>query len=86
MLKVIYQPSEYCCELGVKLFRFRVSARSPQINLNHVASMNLVLLEQTPILDIFGTYSSFRNDTFLSGMKVQDVWNAFVECWATIYT
>lgn len=66
-------------------FRFRASIPPDKIVLDHEVSMDLLWLEDVPILHIVDTHANFQSATVLRSKKPIDIWFTFIECWATLY-
>jgi hypothetical protein len=53
---------------------------------NDELSMDLLWLDSEPALHVVGTATKFGSAVFLEGQNVEQVWSAFLECWALVYT
>lgn len=74
-----------CRSYSRKPFRFRASIGPDQIVFNHEIAIDLMWLEGNPVLHVVDTHTHFQNATVLRSKRTEDIWAAFVECWASIY-
>lgn len=74
-----------CQTFGARPYRFRVSFPASPIRFNEEVSLDLFWLDGKPALHVADMQTGFGNAVFLRGQRVEDVWDAFVECWTTHY-
>lgn len=74
-----------CRSYAKKPFRFRASLGPDRIVFNHELAMDLMWLEGNPVLHVIDTHTHFQNATVLRSKRSEDIWAAFVECWASLY-
>lgn len=48
--------------------------------------MDLPFKDKNPILHIVETHSADQSATVIRGKRPDNLWHAFVECWASLYT
>lgn len=58
---------------------------SRQVILSYEIAMDVMWLERTPIMHIVDTHTASQNAVVLRGKKPEDLWRAFMACWATVY-
>lgn len=67
----------------------RLDSRQPsrlyRIVLNQVISIDLLWLQERPLLHIIDDHTGFRSAAFLKHKSASNVWNAFVACWVSTY-
>lgn len=66
-------------------YRFPVSILEEEIKFNHEVAVDLMWLKGNPILHIVDTQTRFQNAILLKGESARDVWDAFIEAWASVY-
>lgn len=85
MLEQIGKACETCQVFSAQPQRFRVSLPPNKIVFNKTVAMDLMWLDKKAVLHVVDTHTHFNSAAFLRGHTVEDVWNAFLKCWATIY-
>jgi len=48
--------------------------------------MDLMWLNKKAVLHIVDTATSFQNATFIRNQSSKELWNDFIDCWASVYT
>lgn len=74
-----------CKLFTMKPYRFRVSIPDENIIFNQEVALDLMFIDRTPILHIVDTHTHYQNAIPLKGESAADVWEAFVEAWASMY-
>ena len=85
MLEYIGKSCDICAEFAVKGLRFKVAMPEEELAFNQTLAMDLMYLDNLPILHIVDVATGFSNAAHLSGSSVEDVWGTFVLIWATVY-
>lgn len=65
--------------------RFKVSIPNDKILFNQMLSIDLLWLYERPVLRIIDEETGFRNASFLRSKSADDIYNAFLGCWVSIY-
>ncbi len=66
--------------------RFKVSIPEENIVFNHELALDLMWLDRKALLHVVDTQTHYMSAAFLKGQTVEDVWEAFLFCWVTLYT
>lgn len=74
-----------CQEFSTPPFRFRTSLLPDQLVFNHDVIMNLMRLEDIPVLHIADSHTNFQNVNFLRCKTSECIWESFDKCWASVY-
>lgn len=74
-----------CQEFKSRPIRFRASIPPGQLVFNESISIDLLWLENKPALHVIDDHTGFRNAVFLRSKTADDIWSAFVSCWASTY-
>ena len=86
LIEQINKKCSVCSEHSVPPFRFRASIPPDEIIFNREVSIDLMWLDKKPILHIVDTATNFQNALFIRKKTAQDLWDDFVDCWASVYT
>lgn len=98
VLKDIIKRCDPCQRVGPTLVRFRASIPEEELVFGDELSIDLAWVEGDAFLHVVDTATRFSATTFLNaephsigpekdyGQSVDGVWEAFVECWCTLYT
>lgn len=65
--------------------RFKASIPKNNLIFNHTISIDLVWLNDKPVIHVIDEQTKFRNAVFIKSKKAIDIWNAFVGCWVNTY-
>ena len=84
-LEEIAKACRNCHQHSPRPYRFRVSIPADDVKFNHEVAVDLMWLKGRPLLHIVDTHTRFQNAILLKGESAQDVWDAFVEGWASVY-
>lgn len=71
-----YRPSPLC---------FRTCIFPDKVIFNYELAIDIMLIDEVPILHIADSHTHFQNAVVSRSRSVQESWNAFIECWATVY-
>ena len=84
LLQKISDNCKYCRMHSPGPFRFRAS---PEVitAFNEEVAVDLVWLDGRPALHAVDVGTHYQNAVFLKGESVQHVWEALIECWASVY-
>lgn len=74
-----------CRIFSTKPLRFKVSDPTLKIIFNETVALDLMWLNHKAVLHVVDIHAHFSNAVFLKGHSVEDVWQAFVECWSSVY-
>ena len=85
ILEDITRACNECRNHAVKPFRFRAAFTPERVIFNHELALDLMWLEGQPILHIVDTHTHFQNAIVLKSKSTRDIWDAFVEGWASVY-
>lgn len=83
--EIISNESRICTIYGKGPHRFRATLPKGEYIFNHELAMDLLWLKGDPALHIVDIQTHFSAAMFLQGRTVEDIWNAFVFCWASAY-
>ena len=86
MLEDISKNCTRCQTYAAKPERFKVSLPNDKVIFNREISLDLMWLDKKAVLHIADTDTHFSSATFLTGQTVEKVWEAFINCWTTLYT
>lgn len=98
VLKDIIKHCDPCQRVGPTPVRFRASIPEEELVFGDELSIDLVWVEGDAFLHVVDTATRFSATTFLDwkpdsvgpekdyGQSVDGVWEAFIECWCTLYT
>ena len=86
MLEEIAQSCETCTTFSRPPERFRVTSPPDQIIFNEEVALDLMWLEGKAILHVVDCHTHFNSASALKGHSVEDVWEAFIKCWTSLYT
>lgn len=85
MLEQITRASDECRNYSVKPFRLRAALPPEPVIFNHEIVLELIWLDGQPVLQIVDTHIQFQNAIVLKIKSTRDVWDAFIEGWASVY-
>lgn len=85
ILQDIPRACEGCRNHFVRPFRFRAALPPDQVVFNHEVAIDLMWLEGNPTLHVVDTHTHFQNTVVLRSRSTRDIWDGFVECWASVY-
>lgn len=86
ILEEISQSCSTCQTFSSKPQRFKVSLPNEKIIFNREVALDLMWLENKAVLHVVDIDTHFNSAKILSGQTVESVWEAFLECWTTLYT
>lgn len=98
VLKEIVKKCDPCQRIGPTPVRFRASIPEDELVFGDELSIDLAWVEGDAFLHVVDTATRFSATTFLDwkphsdgpekdyGQSVDGVWEAFIECWCTLYT
>ena len=86
MLQDIAEKCDQCAEHAVPPFRFRASIPKDNIIFNRELSIDLMWLNGKPVLHVVDTETGFQNAIFIQDKTAENLWNDFINCWASVYT
>ena len=86
MLEEIRQACETCTKFSRPRERFKVTIPPDKIVFNEEVALDLMWLEGNAVLHVVDCQTHFNSACKLKGHSVEDVWEAFVKCWSSIYT
>ena len=86
LLDQISKACSSCATYSNPPFRFRATISPDNIIFNREVSMDLMWLNKRAVLHIVDTATSFQNATFIRSQSSKELWNDFIECWASVYT
>lgn len=66
-------------------YRIRVPIPENEVKFNHEVAVDLMLLEGNQLVHVLDTQTRFQNAVLLKEESARDVWDAFVEAWASFY-
>lgn len=72
-------------EQRARPYLFCVSIPTDDISFNHRFTVDLMWLRSNPLLHIVDTQRRFQSAILLKAESARDVWDAFVEGWASVY-
>lgn len=84
-LEEIAEACKNCRHHRDRPYRFRVPIPSENVKFNHEVAVDPMWLKGNPLLHIVYTQTHYQNAVLLKGESSQDVLNAFVEGWASVY-
>jgi hypothetical protein len=85
-LNEIRSSCETCCRFGPRPQHFQVSLDADRVVFNKEIVMDLMYLNTKPVLHIVDRDTTFSSAKFLRACDRITVWNAFVQCWTSLYT
>ena len=85
VLEEIADACTNCHEHRNRPYRFRVSMPSDVVRFNYEVAVDLMWLQGNPLLHIVETHTDYQNAVLFKGKSWQDIWNAIVEGWASVY-
>ena len=85
MLEEISQSCSTCQTFSRKPQRFKVSMPNEKVIFNREVALDLMWLDGKAILHVVDIDTSFNSAHFLKGQTVEHVWDAFLNCWTTLY-
>lgn len=85
MLDQISKSCSTCQTFSTKPQRFKVSMPNEKVVFNREVALDLMYLENKAVLHIVDIDTHFNSAQFLKGNTVEDVWDAFLSCWSTLY-
>lgn len=74
-----------CKSYRASPLRFKAAIPNDRIIFNQTISVDLLWLHERPVLHVLDDQTGYRNATFLKSKSAEDIWNAFLGCWATVY-
>lgn len=83
LLSEINTACQSCKECKSRLLRFDASISPSQLVFNQSISIELLLLDEKPVLHVIDDRNNYWNAIFLRSKKEDHVWSAFVSCWAS---
>ena len=86
LLEEIRQSCETCNTFSRPRERFKVASPPGRIVFNEEVPLDLMWLEGKAILHVVDCHTHFNSASALIGHSVEDVWDAFVKCWSSLYT
>lgn len=84
-LEGISSSCKTCQVFFMKPQRFQVSLPPSEIVLNKEVAIVLMWLSKKAVLHTVDTETHINSAAFLKGQTVEDIWNAFVYCWSSMY-
>ncbi len=85
LLKEISESCEVCQRFSPRQSSFQVSLPN-KVTFNYEVALDLMKITGIAILHVVDTQTNFSAATILRGESLEDVWYAFLDCWAAIYT
>ncbi|MEM1283154.1 MAG: reverse transcriptase domain-containing protein [Chlamydiota bacterium] len=85
LLEDISKSCKTCQAFSKPPERFKVSLPPSDIVFNREVAIDLMWLDKRAVLHVVDTETHFNGACFLKGQTVEDVWNAFVLCWSSLY-
>lgn len=85
LLEDISKCCNVCQTFGARPLSFQVSLPEEKITFNSELALDLFWLDGRATLHVVDLATGYSNSAFLIGQSVEDVWNTFVLCWATVY-
>ena len=85
-LQEITRRCDTCQRIANTPLRFRISLGSENLRFNETVFIDVMYIENRPVLHIVDSATHFSAACFLPDMSVKIVWSTIVECWASIYT
>ena len=85
LLKKITEACENCQTFIASPQRFRVSLPPSDIVSNREVALDQMCIEKKAVLHVIESEIGFNSATFLAYQTVEDVRDAFVICWASLY-
>lgn len=74
-----------CREFSARPYPFHFLVPPERIIFNHEVAIDLMWLENKPLLHVVWTHTHFGNETWVQSKSARDIWLAFLECWSTVY-
>lgn len=74
-----------CREYKSQPLRFKSSIPPEKVIFNHTVLIDLLWLDEQPVLQVIDEHTGFRNAIFLRSKKASDIWSAFVASWVSTY-
>lgn len=84
-LKKISQNCSPCLTVSVLPLRFKATTPPDDIIFNRQAAMDLMWLDNQPVLDVVEAATNFQNAVFLKSKSTTDIWKAFFHYWTSVY-
>ena len=85
-LQEITRRCDPCQRIANSPLRFRVSLGSENLCFNETVFIDVMYIENRPVLHNVDSATHFSASRFLPDMSVKTVCSTIVECWASIYT
>ena len=86
-LQDVTRSCEPCQENSTGSHRFRVALPPPRIRFNHTVALDLMWLCKVPILHVVvDVQTHFQAAIVPKSKSAVDLWDAFIQCWAAVYT
>ena len=86
MLEEIREACKTCMVFSRPRERFKVTVPPDKIIFNEEVAIDLMWLEGNAILHVVDCQTHFNSACELKGQSVEDVWDAFMKCWSSLYT
>ena len=86
LLEEITKSCNTCATFSRPPQRFRVTIPPDEIVFNKEVALDLMWLEGKAVLHVVDCQTHFNSAAFLKGQSVEDVWDAFLRCWSSLYT
>lgn len=86
ILKDISSRCDPCQRIQEEPRRFRVSFGAERTIFNGRILLDVMYIENLPVLHIIDELTRFSAARFLPGISTKQIWDTFVECWCLIYT
>lgn len=85
MMESISQCCPECQSYSATPSRFRATAPPEEVTFNVEVHVDLVRLEELPILHVVDTHKRFQGAVLLRSKSAEPILDAFLECWYTLY-
>jgi len=86
LLETITKSCQTCETFAIPPQRFRVSIPPSDIVFNRDVAMDVMWIDKKAALHIVDIETHFSAASFLKQQTVESVWDAFITCWASLYT
>ena len=85
VLEEISKACEACRRYSSMPYIFRVAMPIGEIVFNQEVAMDLMWIDGKAILHVVDAQTNYQNAVLLKGQSTEQVWDAFVEAWSTVY-
>lgn len=86
ILKDISARCDPCQRIRRGPTRFRVTLGAEEVRFNERVIMDIMYIGSSPVLQMVDDKTKFSAAAFLSNVTSEHIWDAFLRCWAAIYT